>query len=295
MKQLSLHDPRHKVLETAFSEWLKLTGYAGTSVYSIPNHIRELLHYLEQQNKALTALTAQDLHTYFFHLKARRKQRSPGALSTNYLHKHRQAVKLFSRYLRETDQAYIDVDIQLPGQTRKMQDILTKKEIRELYNACEPTPVGIRDRAMLAVFYGCGLRRKEGVNLDITDYNEEKSLLYVRQGKRRERYVPLTQTIKGELSNYLTYARPQWEGANTTPAFFISKTGHRLQGQSHMVRFKQLQKKAGIDKNAGLHSLRHSIATHLLEGEMPLKQIALFLGHRSLESTQIYTHILHEI
>jgi len=295
MKSLSLQNDHHQRLETSFRNWLELTGYAETSIYGMPNYIREFLHWLEGENKVLIELTAKDIHTYFFHLSVRKKQRRPGALSINYLHKHLQAIKRFSHYLRETDQAHFEVDIILPGQKRGLRPILTKQEIKALYEVCDGSPIGLRDRAMLAVFYGCGLRRNEAVSLDTSDYLKDKKLLYVRKGKNyKERYVPLTKGVSTDIENYLHYGRSGQVKDPLEEAFFLSERGTRINGQSLHLRLKQLLNKAEIPKDAGLHTLRHSIATHLLQSGMRLAHIARFLGHGSLESTQIYTHLSAE-
>jgi integrase/recombinase XerD len=92
---------------------------------------------------------------------------------------------------------------------RSIITIFTKGEIKALQNACDSDVLGIRDKAMLAVYYGCGLRRNEGLNLDVNDILFSKNLLYVRKGKNyRERYVPMAEGVKEELQNYVDYARP---------------------------------------------------------------------------------------
>lgn len=296
MKNLPLENIKHIQLEKGFRNWLELTGYAATSVYGMPNNIREFLHYLEINIKPLETLEPQDINTYFFHLKTRKKQRRAGALSNNYLHKHLQAIKKFSHYLKETGQGDFETDIILPEAKSKIPEILTKEEIKQLYAACESSPIGLRDRAMLSVFYGCGLRRTEGVNLDLTDFLPDKNLLYVRKGKNyKERYVPLTPETKQYLQEYLDYGRSSQIKEQTETALFLSKRGTRITGQSLHLRLKQLLSKAEITKDAGLHTLRHSIATHLLQSGMKLGNISRFLGHSSLESTQIYTHIINEL
>ena len=296
MKSLPLEKTRHIQLEKSFKNWLELTGYAATSVYGMPNYIREFLHYLETESKPLETLEPQDINTYFFHLKHRRKQRRTGALSNNYLHKHLQAIKKFSHYLKETNQGNFETDIILPEQKGKTPEILTKAEIKQLYAACGSSPIGLRDRAMLSVFYGCGLRRTEGVSLDIQDFLSDKNLLYVRKGKNyKERYVPLTPEIKQDLQEYLDYGRSSQIKDAMEEAFFLSERGTRINGQSLALRLKQLLSKAEITKDAGLHTLRHSIATHLLQSGMKLQNIARLLGHKSLESTQLYTHIINEL
>ncbi|MBN2661132.1 MAG: tyrosine-type recombinase/integrase [Tannerellaceae bacterium] len=186
------------------------------------------------------------------------------------------------------------MDIQLQGRARNIKTIFTRAEIKALYNACDGDVLGIRDKAMLAVYYGCGLRRNEGVNLDTGDILPGKNLLFVRKGKNyKERYVPLTEAVKEDILNYLDFAR-QILIKKQTNALFLNSSGDRITASMLAERLKKLKCKAGIDKVAGLHTLRHSIATHLLQSGMKLAQIKRFLGHSSLESTQIYTHIGNE-
>jgi integrase/recombinase XerD len=295
MKHLELKNQNHIRLEKSFKEWLSLTGYAESSVYQLPNYTREFLHYLETNGKSLESTTAQDINAYFFHLKNRKKQRREGFLSSSFLNKHLQSICCFIRYLKETEQAYLETDIILPQAKPKLPEILTQEEIRQLYEACDTSPIGLRDRVMLTVYYGCGLRRNEGVSLDIPDFLTDKNLLYVRKGKNyKERYVPLTPEIKQDLQEYLDYGRSSQLKDFSNEAFFLSERGTRITGQSLMLRLKCLLSKAEITKDAGLHTLRHSIATHLLQSGMKLKNISKFLGHSSLESTQIYTHITNE-
>src|SRR5690606_16527048 len=105
-------------------------------------------------------------------------------------------------------QESFEVDIVLGEEKRKIPEILTRSEIKQLYDLTDHSPLGLRDRAMLAVYYGCGLRRTEGESLDTTDFLKEKGLLYVRKGKNyKERYVPLTEEVKQDIQAYLLYGR----------------------------------------------------------------------------------------
>ena len=302
MKNLPLQNPTHQRIEKAFQEWLKVMGYAPNTIYSLPLHVREFFHWLEQKcdlsrpfEKTLENVVPSDIELYFFHLKTRTCTRKTGAMSVNNLHKHRQALKRLSYYLKETGQAFLEIDITLPKQQRKLKEILTKAEIQQLYDRCDRTPLGIRDSAMLALFYGCGLRRTEGVGLDVSDILFDQKMIYVRKGKHyKERYVPMTQEVKNELENYLNYGRPVLLKDPNQPSFFVSERGTRPQGQSLYLRLKKLAQKMELGREIGLHDLRHSIATHLLQSGMKLTHIAKFLGHDSMESTQIYTHIMNE-
>lgn len=123
----------------------------------------------------------------------------------------------------------------------------------------------------------------------------EKGLLYVRKGKGyKERYVPFTESVKTDFRLYLQESRPQLVKDRPEEAFLVNSKGQRLSSTAQSKRLKELLNGASITKPIGLHGLRHSIATHLLKSGMQIEDIAKFLGHAYLSSTQIYTHISHE-
>jgi integrase/recombinase XerD len=296
MQTFAIKTPEFIHIEESFGEWLRLLNFEQSTVKYAPRKAREFLCWMEQQQIIeLSAITKQVIENYFEYLKTRRNNRRKGKLSRNYLRTHITALRKLARYLRETGRESFEVDVQLPGRTRNIKTIFTHSEIKALYNACEGDALGIRDRAMLAVYYGCGLRRNEGISLDVSDVLMNKNLLYVSKGKNyKERFVPMTDAVKEDIQNYLDFARPMFLNRPTN-ALFLSYAGNRLITQSMATRLQKLKEKAGIDKEAGLHTLRHSIATHLLQSGMKLSQIKRFLGHSSMESTQIYTHLANEL
>ncbi len=295
MQNLTVHTAGYKQLETGFKDWLKLLNFEPSTVKYAPLKAREFLGWLEsRQIKELEAVSKPVIANYFDYLKTRQNRKKGGKLSKNYLRTHLTALRKLAKYLRETGQSSFEVDIKLPGSPQNNITIFTKEEIKSLYNACDSDVLGIRDRAILAVYYGCGLRRNEGFNLDTNDILFDRELVYVRKGKNyKERYVPMAGAVKEELQNYMDYARPVLL-QSPAKALFLSVRGNRIGGNAIAERLQMLKEKAEIDKEAGLHALRHSIATHLLQSGMELEQIKRFLGHSSLESTQIYTHVAYE-
>ena len=295
MHKLRVQTPEFTRLETAFGKWLRTLNFEPTTVSYNPVRVREFFNWLEKQGvTTVTQITKPVVLNYFDYLKSRKNQTRSGKLSKNTLRTHQQSLRRFTRYLRETGQDSFEVDIQLQGRTRNIKTIFTTGEIKALQTACDSDVLGLRDRAMLAVYYGCGLRRNEGLNLDVNDLLLNKNLVYVRKGKNyKERYVPMTEAVKEELQNYVDFARPTLL-QSPAKALFLSVRGNRLGSNGMADRFQMLKEKAEIDKEAGLHALRHSIATHLLQSGMELEQIKRFLGHSSLESTQIYTHVSNE-
>lgn len=296
MRNLPLNTYVYRELELDFKEWLVLLGYAENTVYNMPLFMREFFNWLENEEvKKVEEISAQHVHDFIFHLKDRPHAVHGGKLSSGHINKYHQALVLLSQYVRQTNRGDFTVETQRMPETRHIPDILTTAEVKELYKATDGSVLGLRDKIMLGIFYGCGLRRNEGVQLDVSDIDFKGKLVYVRKGKNyKERYVPANEMTLQHIKDYLDHSRPFLQIKNKIPALFISDKGYRARGQSLLIRLRRLNKLAKLDKEIGLHTLRHSIATHLLQSGMKLAHIAKFLGHSSLESTQIYTHIKHE-
>lgn len=306
MKQLPVQSTHYNYLEKSFGAWLTATGFAPKTAYSMPLHVRELFYYLEQKNvQQITAITSEHIKQYYKKLKQRSNQRQDGALSPAHLNKHQQALKNFFEYLRQSGRAELPL-IQLKRQhvSKKKINVLTVEEIRQLYTASytgqarsKKEELGERDRAMLSIYYGCGLRRNEGRTLNLHDIDFDKGTVHVKQGKgNKERFVPLTKNNLKHLENYIYNSRYVLLEGTKSEALFISQRGKRMNDLSLNLRLHVLVNKTEnpelIEKNPSLHTLRHSIATHLLQNGMKLEHIAKFLGHSSLDSTQIYTHLI---
>ncbi|GAA0563670.1 tyrosine-type recombinase/integrase [Chitinophaga japonensis] len=292
-----LQSNEHVLLCAGFKQWLQTLGYADSSVYSLPKHAQEFLHYQEQQGKhSLQQLVAGDAVAFIEVLKTRTGIRSRRGHSNNHINKYIQALQLFSSYVRQTGKSGIGFTLKRLEEDRNTPVWLTVGEVQALYGATDDSVLGIRAPAMLAVYYGCGLRLNEGASLEVKDVLRERGLLYVRKGKGyKERYVPISGLSGELLALYIDYARPQLLQKATEKLFIGANKGVALLDQSLYVRIKQLEKKARIRKNIGTHTLRHSIATHLLQSGMELEQIQEFLGHAVLDSTQIYTHLVNDV
>lgn len=290
---------------------MDVQGYAESTVYRLPPHVRELLHYLELEGiQNIKEVTIHHIEAHYQQLKERSNRRRGGSLSNAHLNKHIQALRRFTEYLRKVGRLEIP-ELQIDNEETENRIIyLTPEEITLLFKASYQKPermpnvspevmaaMQARDRAMLAVFYGCGLRRNEGVCLDVVDINFDRSVLHVRKGKNyKERFVPISKTNLKYLTEYIYDHRSELLRGCKSDAVFISYQHHRrMHGQSLFIRLKLLQQQTGdldlLEKELGLHTLRHSIATHFLQAGMKLDSISRFLGHGSLESTQIYTHV----
>jgi integrase/recombinase XerD len=312
MKSLALTNPSFRYLEESFKEWLDILGYAPTTVYYAPLHVRELLHHLESENiKDIKQLDSKHIKAHYAKLKERANKKRGGGLSNSHLNKHIQAIKKFTDYLRQVGRLELAASpLRNEAADTEKITVLSEEEIQLLFKATQKqyeTGINLspnrieamqsRDRAMLAIYYGCGLRRNEGVNVNTSDIDFDKALLHVRKGKNyKQRFVPISKSSLKHLQDYVYDYRGELLQGGKSEALFISQRGTRMQGQSLILRLKHLQHQTEnldlMEKEVGLHTLRHSIATHLLQAGMKLESISRFLGHSSLESTQIYTHLI---
>jgi integrase/recombinase XerD len=305
MKALNIKSESFRYVEKSFAEWLDVLGYAPQTVYYMPNYIRELLHYLEQNGTTnINEIDNKKIKEYYNQLKMRPNMRRGGGLSGASLNGHLNAIYKFMDYLRQSGRLILPL-LKIPREERTTEEViaLTQEEVQQLYKACESGNTwleryDLRDKAMLAILYGCGMRRNEAYHLDVSDILFDRGLIHVRKGKNyKERFVPIGKTNLSYLQDYLYESRPLFLKNKKDEALFISTQKARMQGQSMLHRLKILIVRTEnfmlMEKTTGLHTLRHSIATHLLENGMSLENIARFLGHSSLESTQIYTHLVN--
>ena len=288
----------YPLIAEGFRKWLQTLGYAQSTVVLSVKFVSDFFFYLKTfEIISLEQIQPGTIKEYRSYLQTRQNKRQPGSLSNNYIISNINALKRFSKYLHETGKANLEIKLELQAEKENIKIILTQSEVKALYKACSNDILGIRDRAILSIYYGCGLRRSEGANLDLKDVLLKEKLLFVRSGKGyKERYVPITEAVKGDLENYICVAREKILSIKSTKteALFLSMQAGRLCGNALIGRIHKLAANANLQKETGLHTLRHSIATHLLQSGMTLEEVSRFLGHSSLESTQIYTHIAHE-
>jgi len=297
-----------KNINKEFKQWLVTLGFADSSVKSLPQYINEMLTWLEDNNiSEVNQITKESIQYFFFQWKNRKNKTSGAGLSTHHINKGALAINNFIKFLKATERLCIELKLEREQVLPKTPQVLTQAEIKAIYAATynndrriNTAAFGQRDRAMLAVYYGCGLRRNEGYNLLTSDIQTDKKLIYVRKGKgNKERFVPIADKGLQDIEEYLDYGRKfflEHRQKRIKPKheyFFINKHGAPL--AEFTARIRLLTDDARINKKVSLHTFRHSIATHLLQSGMEIEQIKKFLGHASLESTQLYTHIVNEL
>ncbi len=306
MKKLKLENESYKTLVISYKEWLDILGYAESTIYSLPIHLQEFFYYLEQNKiHTINEIETKTVKEYYNYLQERTNQRRNGALSKSYLNKHQQALKKFREYLQNHHHTGINIHLKSEqNPTEEKVNILTQSEIKELFTTTNYSHklkrICLRDKAMLVILYSCGLRRNEAVHLNVSDIYFEKERIFVRKGKNyKERFVPINRKNAEILEDYIYEARLQFKDSHFHEALFINKFGTRMQGMSFANRLQAIVKasenKNILEKEITPHTLRHSIATHLLQQKVKLENIKTFLGHSSLESTQIYTHLVKEL
>ena len=270
----------------SFTEWLTRLNYAKESIRSRHRQLRVFLEWIEEKGiNQLSEISQQDLETYneSLHKKPIKSRTIEGYISV---------FKLVNEYLENYgDAPIIKTKLTVTKDIKKERTILSQPEINRLYQACDNDPWGQRDRIIIAIYYGCGVRCSEGTRLELRDIDFSTDLLHVRKGKNyRARYVPISHGVKKELVSWVNDGQTWFAGEKTNVLIPNSK-GKTTQSGPLNKRLKLLCKKAGISKKITLHCLRHSIATHLLDSGMDLEKIAQFLGHVGLEATQVYTRI----
>lgn len=205
------------------------------------------------------------------------------------------ALKGFHRFL--VREGYVDsnpVDsVQLPKTPDRLPDVLSIAQIEAIFaNPVEDAPVPLRDRAILEVLYGCGLRASECVGLNLADIVFDEGYLHVMGKGNKERVSPISGFALRALFDYVNKGRPELvkSCAKMTSAVFLNVRGARLTRQSIHAIVARVGRTIGIT-NLHPHTLRHSFATHMLEGGADLRVIQEILGHSDISTTQIYTHL----
>ncbi|SHL48521.1 integrase/recombinase XerD [Chitinophaga jiangningensis] len=207
-------------------------------------------------------------------------------------------IKAFYKFLLMEDMAKEDPSqlLEAPKLQRKLPDVLTFEEIELIISQIQlDTPEGHRNRAILETMYSCGLRVSEVVNLQITQLHFDVGFIRVIGKGNKERLVPIGKDAMKQIDMYRRNIRihvPVKQGEEDT--VFLNRRGSALSRVMIFLVIKDLVKLAGIEKNVSPHTFRHSFATHLVEGGADLRAVQEMLGHESITTTEIYTHIDRE-
>ena len=250
---------------------LRIRGYAESTQKIYLERVHSYVRYFM---RSPDELTLEDIRQYQLHLTEERE------VSWAYFNQTVCALRFFYRVTLKKDWDVCHIPYQKTG--RKLPEILSFDEVNALFDALS----NIKHRAILMTMYSGGLRLQETLNLRVNDVDGDRMVIRVEQGKgRKDRYVMLSETLRLTLRDYWKVHRPRhWLFPGQAPARPLTK-------MSVQRFFCKAKKAAGITKRVSPHSLRHSFATHLLEGGTNIRVIQRLLGHKSIRSTEIYTHV----
>jgi integrase/recombinase XerD len=276
-----------------FVFFLETTGYAHATIVSRQRHLKEFLLYLEEQGvNTIKEINNKHLQCFMEYQHQRENRVYGSALKTSSINQYSCLLNKLMTYLRDYKHLYhLSINIPYIELQYRERQTLTCEQIAELFaftfekmkQMRYQTFYGQRNRAMLAVYYCCGLRKSEGVNLEIKDIQSDRLTIHVRKGKgNRERYVPVTAQTMQLLTEYMhgERARTAQQNETQTEQFFITEFGTPCTGQAISMVFRSLIRRCGNSeiqaKQPSLHTLRHSIATHLLQQGMDIVLIQQF-------------------
>lgn len=292
-EKFPLNTEVYKNMLNEFSRLIFVVGYNNEN-NSYLNAVQEFLHYLEVNQKLdITKVKSLDLVAYYEYLSTRSSLVDPNKqLKFTTVCSHLHTLNLLFEYLlhNQVIKSVVVLPSRPVGLERNPQ-ILSQEEIKTIFSNINKK----RDYAFLSIAYGCGLRRAEIVDLNVSDVLLKNGILIVRKGKNgKRREIPLSNSIIQSIENYLFSDRDNYLKANTiSTAFFLSNQGKRMTGLQIYSLFKKLVKNTKnqklIDKKITLHSLRHSISSHLMDNGANIEYIKEFLGHADIDTSHIYT------
>jgi len=263
----------------------------GLSRATLESYSADLLRYADfMQQTGQDTVSAEDTALILKHLINLRNE----GLGARSRARHLVSLRGFYRFLAHEKVLPLDPSklVDLPKTTLKLPDVLSQAEVQRLLNAPDGLkPSGLRDAAMLEVLYAAGLRVSELIRLKVQDVQLEAGFVRVMGKGSKERIVPIGQYAREKVLFYLEHARARMVKERSSPYLFVARAGRPLTRQGFWKLLHRYARAAGLYKKVTPHSLRHSFASHLLEGGADLRAVQVMLGHADISTTQIYTHV----
>lgn len=276
-------------------EWMQVSGYSADTVRGRRQAIRKFISWIDERGmddpRQITRPMIERYQRHLFYYRKSDGQPLSVGMQLQYL----AAIKLWFKWLTRAHHILANpaADLELPRQPKRLPGrILSRQEVEAVLREADPgTAQGLRDRALLELLYATGIRRSEAASLGLYDPDLLRGVLWVRHGKGgRQRVVPLGTRATAWLDKYLSQARPELL-ATDTQALFLTDYGEPMRADKIADKVRRYMDFAGIPKGGSTHLLRHACATHMLEGGADIRFIQALLGHTSLETTEIYTHV----
>ncbi len=277
-------------------EWMGVKGYSKQTIKARDNAIRRFIQWGEERSlDQPQQVTKPILERYQRHLYYYRKQDGkPLTLGTQQ--GLLAPIKTFFKWLTQENHLLYNPasELQLPRQPKRLpRDILNIEEVETILSQAEPgTAAGLRDRAVMEIFYSTGIRRIELANLKTHDIDLQRGIVMIREGKgKRDRVLPIGSRAQSWLEKYLEESRPELMIDIHEDALFLNDYGEALGGDYIARRIKRYMQKVDINKHGSCHLFRHAMATHMLDNGADIRFIQAMLGHADLSTTEIYTHV----
>lgn len=266
-------------------------GLARNTIVAYMTDLQQFYAFAKEQGfQAFQYFTREDIVAY---LAIRRQQ----GIAARTLARELVSLKTLYRFLRDRTTAVADPTghIQTPRQDQHLPSVLTAHEVEHLLNAPDvSTPLGKRDAALLEMLYATGLRASELVALTVGDVQSSAGYVKILGKGGKERLVPVGEVAAAQVEDYLREGRPVLVKRCSSPYLFVNRSAQGLTRQGLWKIVKKYMRQAAIDKPLSPHTLRHSFATHLLEGGADLRSLQQMLGHVNISTTQIYTHVVQQ-
>jgi integrase/recombinase XerD len=278
-------------LDTALDQFLDyLVSEKGLLANSLAAYARDLRAYIDTLEGlgvgATSGITgeAAELHM----VKLSRRGLSPASRSRAL-----SAIRHFHKFLLREGAARDDVTSGLsrPKRSKRIPKVLSVEQVERLLETPEADTLGLRDRAMFEMAYAAGLRASELCGLTFEQVLEKERLLVVEGKGKKQRVVPYGRPAAKALAAYLSHSRPELAKHGSSSFVFLNHRGARMSRVGFFKRLRMQAKRAGIQRDVSPHVLRHSFATHLLQGGADLRYVQELLGHADISTTQIYTSV----
>jgi len=284
----------YTILKKGFKNYLQLErNMSENTVQAYLRDVDMLIDYLEQEksSKPMTKIVLDDFTGFFAYLNELGLEAYSQSRTIS-------GVKAFFKYL--FNEQIIDTNpselLESPKPGKKLPDILSEKEIEEMINAIDLSlPEGERNKAILETLYGCGLRVSELINLKISDLHFNEEIISVTGKGNKQRLIPIGGAAKKQILIYKDQVRiHQNIHKKDEDILFLNRRGKRMSRQMIFLIIKDLVAKVGFKKTISPHTFRHSFATHLVQYGADLRAVQELLGHASITTTEIYTHLNNE-
>lgn len=266
-------------------------GLARNTLAAYMADVQRFVTFMEQHGRdALQAVKREDITAY---LEARRQQGITARTTAREL----VSIRTLYRFLRDVEAITMEptAHLQTPYRGKSLPQALTQGEVEQLLQAPDTcTLLGKRDAALLEMLYATGLRASELIGLRYEDIDTTVGYLRVCGKGGKERLVPMGEMATIQLEDYLTAGRPQLLKGRQATFLFVNRSAQGLTRQGVWKIVKKYMRQAAIYKPLSPHTLRHSFATHLLQGGADLRVLQQMLGHADISTTQIYTHVVQQ-